>query len=121
MHSASLESMQVGTPYYMAPELAQGIGYNLANDVWALVSAQCRCGFYIQADNEHACMCAGMRAGRDDVAVSAIPSQGDRDLRRGDPYNVDRYQQPAINELDHICPTPHFAGLHVAGGENYKR
>merc|ERR1719426_267698 len=26
----------VGTPYYMAPELAQGKGYNLSNDVWAL-------------------------------------------------------------------------------------
>ena len=24
---------QVGTPYYMAPELAQGKGYNLSNDV----------------------------------------------------------------------------------------
>jgi len=35
---STLESMKtmVGTPYYMAPELAQGKGYNLSNDVWAL-------------------------------------------------------------------------------------
>jgi len=35
---STLENMKtmVGTPYYMAPELAQGKGYNLSNDVWAL-------------------------------------------------------------------------------------
>lgn len=35
---STLENMKtmVGTPYYMAPELAQGKGYNLSNDTWAL-------------------------------------------------------------------------------------
>ena len=74
---------QVGTPYYMAPELAQGKGYNLSNDVWALVSADLRSHFCCLHCIRRLCTwvnaryCAGVRVGRDDAAQSALPGQGD--------------------------------------------
>lgn len=100
-NSVQLAQTQIGTPYYLSPEICEGRRYNSKTDIWSLgcvLYEMCTLRHAFNANNMNA-LIANIIRGR----YSPIPSHYSRDMREliSEMLNKDFSRRPSIIAILH--------------------